>query len=152
MGNLVVLPLSPGCRCFRYAATCCCVGVPDRDDVLYFLLSQHPDKNQSPEAEEKFKLINEAYEVLSDDEKRRTYDQFGEEGLKGGMGGMPGGFTAGDPSKIFEQMFGGEDPFAAFFGGGGGGGGGMPPGMKVQFGGVRATMAAVASFIAVPTD
>ena len=85
---------------------------------------QHPDKNQAPEAEEKFKLINEAYEVLSDPDKRRTYDQFGEEGLKGGMGGMPGGFTAGDPSKIFEQMFGGEDPFAALFGGMGGGGGG----------------------------
>lgn len=97
---------------------------------------QHPDKNQAPEAEEKFKLINEAYEVLSDPDKRRTYDQFGEEGLKGGMGGMPGGFTAGDPSKIFEQMFGGEDPFAALFGGMGGGGG-MPAGVKMQFGGVR---------------
>ncbi len=46
------------------------------------------------------------------------FDQFGEEGLKGGAGGMPGGFQAGDPSKIFEQFFGGQDPFAAFFGGG----------------------------------
>ncbi len=107
--------------------------------MLRLMLRQHPDKNQTPEAEEKFKLINEAYEVLSDEDKRRTYDQFGEDGLKGGMGGMPGGFTAGDPSKIFEQMFGGEDPFAALFGGGGGGGGGMPAGVKMQFGGVRSS-------------
>jgi hypothetical protein len=49
---------------------------------------------------------------------------------------MPGGFTAGDPSKIFEQMFGGEDPFAALFGGGGGGGG-MPSNVQFGFGGVR---------------
>ena len=55
-------------------------------------------------ASEKFKEIAEAYEILSDEDKRRTYDQFGEEGVKGGMGGMPGGFQAGDPSKIFEQV------------------------------------------------
>ena len=98
---------------------------------------RHPDKCQDEGAEEKFKLINEAYEVLSDEDKRRTYDQFGEDGLKGGMGGMPGGFQAGDPSKVFEQMFGGEDPFAALFGqmggggmGGMGGGGGMPAGVQ----------------------
>lgn len=97
-------------------------------------LCRHPDKCQDEGAEEKFKLINEAYEVLSDEDKRRTYDQFGEDGLTGGMGGMPGGFQAGDPSKIFEQMFGGEDPFAALFGqmggGGMGGGAGMPAGVQ----------------------
>ena len=96
----------------------------------------HPDKNPDNQkaAEDKFKLISEAYEVLSDEEKRKIYDQFGEDGLKGGMGGggMPagfGGFSAGDPHKIFEEMFGGEDPFAALFGQMGGGGGGMFGGM-----------------------
>ena len=71
----------------------------------------HPDKNPDnvEQAEEKFKEINEAYEVLSDEKNRKIYDQFGEEGLKGGAGGgggMPAGFTSfsgGDPHKIFEQ-------------------------------------------------
>jgi DnaJ-class molecular chaperone len=77
----------------------------------------HPDKNIGNEemAETKFKQINEAYEILSDENNRRTYDQFGEDGLKGGMGGMPGGFAAGDPSKIFEQFFGGAFADAAAF-------------------------------------
>merc|ERR1712198_729133 len=48
-------------------------------------LKYHPDKNKDPGAEEKFKEISEAYEVLSDKEKRSTYDQYGEEGLKGGI-------------------------------------------------------------------
>lgn len=46
-------------------------------------LKYHPDKNKSAGAEEKFKEIAEAYEVLSDPKKRQVYDQFGEEGLKG---------------------------------------------------------------------
>lgn len=46
-------------------------------------LKFHPDKNKSAGAEEKFKEIAEAYEVLSDKKKRDVYDQFGEEGLKG---------------------------------------------------------------------
>lgn len=46
-------------------------------------LKYHPDKNQAPEAEEKFKEVAEAYEVLSDKKKRETYDRFGEDGLKG---------------------------------------------------------------------
>lgn len=50
----------------------------------------HPDVNKEPGAEEKFKEISNAYEVLSDDEKKSLYDRFGEAGVKGagGMGGM----------------------------------------------------------------
>lgn len=46
-------------------------------------LKYHPDKNKSPGAEEKFKEVAEAYEVLSDKKKREMYDKFGEDGLKG---------------------------------------------------------------------
>jgi len=75
----------------------------------------HPDKN--PEAGEKFKEISFAYEVLSNAEKRQTYDRHGIQGLKEGGGG--GGGMSGD---IFGDLFGG------IFGGMGGGGG-MPAGM-----------------------
>ncbi|KAJ4268368.1 Type I HSP40 co-chaperone [Fusarium torreyae] len=75
-------------------------------------LKYHPDKNaHNPEAEEKFKEVSHAYEILSDSQKRQIYDQYGEAGLEGGAGG--GGMAA-------------EDLFAQFFGGGGFGGmGGM---------------------------
>jgi len=49
-------------------------------------LKYHPDKNKSAGAEEKFKEIAEAYEVLSDKKKRDVYDQYGEEGLSGSFG------------------------------------------------------------------
>lgn len=92
----------------------------------------HPDKNKSKEAEAKFKEINQAYEVLSNPQKRTQYDQFGSEGVgqNGSAGGPFGGrqgqysytytgngqgfdfdFGGSDPFDIFEQFFGGASPF-----------------------------------------
>ncbi len=67
----------------------------------------HPDINKSPEAEALFKEINEAYQVLSDDQKRAAYDRFGHAGVQSpGMGGADfGGF--GDFGSIFEELFSG---------------------------------------------
>lgn len=73
----------------------------------------HPDINKAPDAAEKFKEIKEAYEVLSDDNKRAHYDQFGHTDPNQGFGGFGGASDFGG--------FGGfEDIFSTFFGGGGG--------------------------------
>merc|ERR1712020_402585 len=111
-------------------------------------LKYHPDKNQTTGAEEKFKEIGEAYDVLSDKKKKDVYDQYGEEGLKGGLGGSAGGGGGmpnfdfgqssgghysyhGDPRATFSQFFGGSNPFASFFS--------ASPGGSNNFGGVHAT-------------
>jgi DnaJ-class molecular chaperone len=73
----------------------------------------HPDVNaHDPEAEEKFKAAAEAYEVLSDPERRATYDRFGSEGLRSG-GFPPGGAGFASVEDIFQAVFGGAFGFEA---------------------------------------
>ncbi len=74
----------------------------------------HPDVNKDAGAEDKFKEISEAYEVLSDDDKKAAYDRYGHDGLNGqggfggfGQGGFQGGFQDVDLSDIFGSFFGG---------------------------------------------
>uniref|UniRef100_A0A3B4X5Z2 DnaJ heat shock protein family (Hsp40) member B6a n=1 Tax=Seriola lalandi dorsalis TaxID=1841481 RepID=A0A3B4X5Z2_SERLL len=91
-------------------------------------LRWHPDKNpeNKEEAEKKFKELSEAYEVLSDANKRSIYDRYGKEGLTGNNGGRGSHFHNGDhfheqftfrnPEDVFREFFGGRDPFADLFG------------------------------------
>lgn len=75
-------------------------------------IKNHPDKGGDPE---KFKELAQAYEVLSDPEKREIYDQYGEDALKEGMGG---GGASHNPFDIFESFFGGSPFGGSGFGGG----------------------------------
>lgn len=99
-------------------------------------LEWHPDRNKAPEAEQMFKQINKAYEVLSDPQKKQLYDQVGHDayeryGSRAGGGSAGGGqgpfnysytgnpadfgfdFDFSDPFEIFEQFFGGGSPFGS---------------------------------------
>lgn len=101
-------------------------------------LKWHPDRNKESGAAEKFKEINEAYEVLGNSDKKAKYDQFGHAAFGGGTGFNPNGGASGNPFASyystggninFEDLFGGaggfSDPFdifSSFFGGSGFGG------------------------------
>jgi len=98
----------------------------------------HPDKHQDAKAkqiaEEKFKDIAEAFDVLSDKDKRKVYDQFGEEGVKAQASGG-GQYSGVDPSELFSRFFGTDSPFRFFFDDEMGGG--MPQGATfIQMGGM----------------
>jgi len=85
-------------------------------------MESHPDRNKDSGAEERFKEITEAYEVLRDPEQRAVYDRYGEAGVRG-AGAASGGFTHFDLSEalnVFMRDFGGLGGFDAFFGGGAG--------------------------------
>ena len=84
-------------------------------------LKYHPDKNPNDKAaEEKFKEAAEAYDVLSNPDRKQRYDQFGHAGMQGAAGGFGGGgMNMDDIFSQFGDIFGGAHPFESFFGGGG---------------------------------
>ncbi|MCO5976473.1 molecular chaperone DnaJ [Ideonella oryzae] len=97
-------------------------------------MKHHPDRNQGDDAkaaEEKFKEVKEAYEILSDEQKRAAYDQYGHAGVDPNAGGFRGGPGA-EGFGGFAEAFG--DIFGDIFGGGGAGGGGRRGGQQVYRG------------------
>lgn len=98
-------------------------------------LIMHPDKNGAPGADEAFKMVSKAFQVLSDPDKKRIFDQTGSDpdsrgGGGGGFSRAAAGGAAGMDGSPFGQQVSPEDLFNLFFGGGGGGGGPF-----AQFGG-----------------
>jgi molecular chaperone DnaJ len=93
-----------------------------KDSYRKLAMQYHPDRNKSPDAEEKFKELSEAYAVLSDDEKREQYDQLGHAGFDQRYT-REDIFRGADFDSIFRDLGGGfGDIFRQFFGGGFGGG------------------------------
>ncbi len=83
-------------------------------------LKYHPDKNPDDKAaEDKFKEAAEAYEILSNSEKKARYDRYGHQASGGGGGGYGGNMNMDDIFSNFGDVFGGAHPFESFFGGGG---------------------------------
>src|ERR1043165_4907275 len=94
-------------------------------------MTYHPDRNNgSKEAEERFKAITEAYDVLRDPNKRAAYDRYGEAGLRGGAGGFPH-VDLSEPLGIFMRDFGGFGGLEDLFGGRGGDGGRIGTDVKI---------------------
>ncbi|MEA1879686.1 MAG: molecular chaperone DnaJ [Campylobacterota bacterium] len=93
-----------------------CSGSELKKSYRKLAMKYHPDRNpDDKEAEDKFKEVNEAYQILSDDEKRSVYDRYGKAGLEG-QGGSRGGFGGTNMDDVM-------DMFNSMFGGGGFGGG-----------------------------
>jgi len=93
-----------------------CSGAELKKSYRKLAMKYHPDRNpDDKEAEDKFKIVNEAYQVLSDEEKRSIYDRYGKAGLDGqGMGrGGFGGTNMDDVMDIFNSMFGGGGGFGS---------------------------------------
>src|SRR5450759_4030054 len=95
-------------------------------------MTYHPDRNNgSKDAEERFKGITEAYDVLRDPDKRALYDRYGEAGLRGGAAGFHH-VDLSEALNIFMRDLGGFAGFGDLFGGGGGGGTGPRTGSDIR--------------------